>query len=565
LVLPAAAVAAEPERRRFGAVIAPVRLVPHSPDPLSVPDLHDFFGTIRLESRANGLVLINQLRLERYLLGLNEVPTDWHMEALKAQAVAARTYALHQLAQPRAGEAELYGFDICASVECQVFSGADVVGTLQGGRWQDAVERTQGEVVLYDAQPILARYHSTSGGRTLENSEVFTDEPSYPYLKSVPSPSEKNAPLYRWTVRFRRSELQAILERAGWWTRRNGRLESVSTRPSAAGWYFPDVVMRGSSRHLIRTAKEFREMLAVRAPEMFPNKYPSRAKTSSGFLPETLPSNRFRIVSRDGIVAVHGRGWGHGVGMSQWGAQGMANDGATYEEILEHYYTGVTVERAAAPGATIDVGVGWAMPSVAVHGHFKIVNGTGRTVVEEALGTWIFHSAGPGAISVDPPQGRGVRLEVGIVESPPEVGAGEAAELVVALTKPAHVWTVTQGSDDREDRQVRNAGRQPVTWRAPREPGDYEVRVEASSGTRRRLSEPVEIVVRPRAQADRGERRDGPGDRAEAGTEAEDGLPWVVMLVLLVTILGILIVVSIIRRYGDERAEPSLSDDRRPR
>jgi hypothetical protein len=251
--------------------------------------------------------------------------------------------------------------------------------------------------------------------------------------------------------------------------------------------------------------------------------------------------------------------------MSQWGAQGMANDGATYEEILEHYYTDVTVERVAAPGATIDVGVGWAMPSVAVHGDFKIVNGTGRGIVEDALGTWIFHAAGPGAISVDPPQGRGVRLEVGIVQSPEAVGAGQTAELVVALTKPAHVWTVTQGSEDREDRQVRNAGRQPVAWRAPLEPGDYEVRVEASSGTRRRLSEPIEILVRPRAQTEQGERRGGPGDEAERAAEAEDGLPWVVILVLLVTILGILIVVSIIRRYGDDRAEPSLSDDRRPR
>ena len=79
-----------------------------------------------LDSANDGLVVTNRLGLEKYLLGLNEVPTDWPTEALKAQAVAARTYALWTLAQPPGGSAAIYGFDICASIECQVFSGAAV-------------------------------------------------------------------------------------------------------------------------------------------------------------------------------------------------------------------------------------------------------------------------------------------------------------------------------------------------------------------------------------------------------------------------------------------------------
>jgi SpoIID/LytB domain protein len=558
-LLPAAASGDEPEQRRFGAVIAPVKLVPATPDPLSVPDLNDFFGTIELKSASDGLVLVNRLPLEKYLLGLNEVPTDWPEEALKAQAVAARTYALHGLTQPRAGAADVYGFDICASVECQVFSGADVVQTLEGHRWQRAVESTEGVVVLYEGQPILARYHSTSGGRTLENSQVFTDEPSYPYLRPVESTSEEDAPLYRWTVRFRLSHLQAILERAGWWARTRGRLASVRTRESSSGWHFPDVVMKGPRRHLIRTAQEFREMLATLAPRMYPDKYPSPADTSSGFLPETLPSNRFEIVTRDENVVVRGRGWGHGVGMSQWGARGLAERGATYEEILKHYYTGVTVERVAAPQATIGVGVKWTMPSVAVHGDFEIVDGRGRTIVENALGTWIFHTAGPGAISIDPPQGRGVRLEVGIVRSPERVRAGTTAEIVVALTKPAHVWTVTRGPQEREaeDAQVRNAGKQPVTWRAPKEAGTYEVRIEASSGPRKRLSEPVEILVRAAAQ----EEAQGQGDRTTERDRDGDGLLFIVLAVLLLVAVIAVGALGRMRRYGDDRREPGYARD----
>jgi stage II sporulation protein D len=538
-----------------------VRLVPATPEPLSVPDLNDFFGTLELKSASDGLVLVNRLPLEQYLLGLNEVPTDWPLEALKAQAVAARTYALHGLTQPRAGAADLYGFDICASVECQVFSGAAVVETLEGRRWQQAVESTEGEVVLYDGRPILARYHSTSGGRTLENSKVFTDEPSYPYLRPVPSRAEKRAPLYRWTVRFRLTDLQAILERAGWWTHARGRLASVSTRKSSSGWHYPDVVMKGSRGYLIKTAQEFRETLATLAPQMYPDKYPSPAKTSSGALPETLPSNRFEIVTREENVVVRGRGWGHGVGMSQWGARGLAERGKTHDEILEHYYTGVTVKRVAAPQATIDVGVKWGMPSVAVHGDFEIVDGRGRTIVENALGTWIFHTAGPGAISIDPPEGRGVRLEVGVVRSPERVAAGKTADIVVALTKPAHVWTVTRGPEDRkaEDRQVRNAGKQPVSWRAPLEPGTYEVRIEASSGPRRRQSEPVEILVRASEQ-----RQETPAEGGDRGTDRDrdgDGLLFIVLAVLLVVAVIAVGAVGRMRRYGDDRREPSYVRD----
>src|SRR5688572_5062695 len=152
------------QRDRLGAVAGTVKLVPIGDSTLSVSGSHRFLGSVLLRPASDGLVLINSLSLERYLLGLNEVPTTWPTEALRAQAVAARTYALHTLAQPPGGDAAVYGFDICATVECQVFSGADVLSLPSGESWAQAVRDTEGVAILYDGQPILARYHSTSGG-----------------------------------------------------------------------------------------------------------------------------------------------------------------------------------------------------------------------------------------------------------------------------------------------------------------------------------------------------------------------------------------------------------------
>src|SRR5687768_4829719 len=158
--------------KRLGAAVAPLRLVPAGSEPLEIRGRHRYYGTVELGAASDGLVVSNRLSLERYLLGLAEVPRSWPGGALKPQAVAARTYALYTLRQPTAGSAADYGFDICASVQCQVFSGADVVESLGGVRWREAVASTQGVAVLYDGEPILARYHSTSGGQTLDNPQA---------------------------------------------------------------------------------------------------------------------------------------------------------------------------------------------------------------------------------------------------------------------------------------------------------------------------------------------------------------------------------------------------------
>lgn len=477
--------------------MAPVRLVPDTGRPISIGGLHRYFGSLRIGSASDGIFVVDRLPLERYLLGLQEVPLSWPDEALRAQSVAARTYALWTLARPRAGSAAVYGFDICASVQCQVFAGADVVLAEDGARWAHAVEDTAGIAILYDGAPILARYHSTSGGQTLSNPQAFPHEGvDYPYLQPVSSTTEKGSPLYRWRTTFRLDHLERIAEHAGLWQMDAGRLRVVRTVPSSSGLHYPDVILEGRRARLRITAEELRVPVRTLAPQLYPSLYPGRWHTTSGRLPETFPSNRIEIATRGRVVTVVGRGWGHGVGMSQWGAHGLALAGATYPEILSHYYTGVTIAPYEDPGP-IDVGVAWARPSVTASGSFRIIDGRGETIVRRALGTWTFRHEGSGAVAIDPPRGYGLPLEVGIVRAPRTVTVGEPAFLTVALSRPARVQPLTVPAPrERYPSMIREAGRRKVPWFAPLDPGTYEVRVRASTGGVTRASAPVTVVVR---------------------------------------------------------------------
>lgn len=499
---------------RLGAAVAPITLVPRGDSTIALGGLHRYFGAVEIGSASNGLVLVNKLPFERYLLGLNEVPVTWPEEALKAQAVAARTFAVYTLLEPKRPDAAAYGFDIGATDQCQVFSGADVIDVPDGERWTAAVGATAGQVVLYNGQPIFARYHSTSGGRTLSNSEAFPGEGDYPYLQPVSSTTEQGSPLYRWRVEFPLRDLQSILERAGWWGAGSGRLRSVSTGPAAARSINPPIEFDGTRASISRPAADLRDVVRTLAPAMFPGRYPSAGATSSGVLPETFPSHRITVTTRRGVVHVLGRGWGHGAGMSQWGAHGLAQQGASFADILTHYYRGTSVGTTPIP-QSVRVGVGWSLPAATASGDFKIVDGNGRTLVPRALGSWGFRWTGSGAVAIDPPRGYGLPLRVGIVESPEAVEVGDSTFITVALSRPAKVQPVTSAPAPREryPARIEEAGRRRIPWLAPLEPGSYRVVVRASTGATVKKSRPVRIVVR--------EPQPGPGEPTIAGPPPE--------------------------------------------
>ena len=522
------------KKQQLGAAVAPIRLVPKGSTAISVAGLHSYFDTVELDAAGDGIVVSNRISLERYLLGLQEVPTEWPEEALKAQVVAARTYALWTLAEGRTGEGAVYGYDICATVQCQVFSGAEVVRGSDGNRWRAAVEATAGQAVLYEGEPILARYHSTSGGMTLDNEDAFPEESAYPYLQSVESPWEEGSPLYRWTTSFQVHELEAMLRRVGWWDGRS-KLRRVHSVASSTGLHYPDVVFEGRGRRLVRTAEELRDVVRDLAPAMFPGKYPGRAPTTSGVLPETFPSNRLQARTEGKRVIIEGRGWGHGSGMSQWGAHGLAAQGATYTDILTHYYSGVSVGTVPEP-SPFEVGVQSGASSVTASGSFEVVDGRGKTLVARALGTWTFRWAGSGAIAIEPPEGFGLPLEVGIVNAPKKVVVGEPAFFTVALSRPARVRTQTARSPTGyEDPGVaiKDAGRRKVVWLAPLEEGNYRVRVQARAGPSLQVSEPIEIAVTSASVNDT-----QPREQPDASPRPEDDGPTPV---LVVVILGALV------------------------
>ena len=505
------------KKPQLGAAVAPIRLVPRGPDPISIAGLNSYFGSIELSSAGDGMVVSNLISLERYLLGLQEVPTDWPEEALKAQVVAARTYTLWTLAQGRTGEAAVYGYDICATVQCQVFAGAEVVNAKHGDRWEAAVDATAGQAVLYEGEPILARYHSTSGGATLDNEDAFPEESAYPYLQSVESPWEEGSSVFRWTTTFPLRDLEAMLRRVGWWAG-SAKLRRVYSVASSEGLHYPDIVFQGGGRTERHTAEELRDVVRDLAPAMFPGRYPSAAPTASGVLPETFPSNRLEARTDGKRVVIRGRGWGHGSGMSQWGAHGLAQRGASYTDILTHYYTGVSVGTVPEP-PPFEVGVQSAASTVTATGSFEIVDGRGETIVPHALGSWTFRWAGAGAVSIEPPAGFGLPLEVGIVDAPKKVLVGESAFLTVALSRPARVTTETaQSPTGYRDPGVaiKDAGRRKVVWLAPLEEGLYRVRVRARAGPNLRQSEPVEILVTSASVRDvdvgRGDDTREPGD-----------------------------------------------------
>lgn len=537
--LQAAPAAAKPKTRLLDGT---VRLVPAGEAPTSVGGLGDYLGPIELTPATDGIVVANRLPLERYLLGLAEVPPDWPAAALEAQAIAARTYALHTLARPPAGAAATYGFDICASVECQVFSGADVLQQPDGHRWANAIRATAGRAILYRGQPILARYHSVSGGRTFDNEQIFTTEGSYPYLQGVGSTTEEASPLDRWGVVFTLGDMQRLLERPGLWTAEDGRLQSARTVASREGLHYPDVAFDGTKGSARMTTEELRTIVRDLAPDMFPGKYPSL--TLTGRLPETFPSNRLAMRTEGDTVRVDGRGWGHGVGMSQWGAHGMALAGASAAEILDHYYTDVSLGTIDDP-PTLDVGIAWGRASLEVTGAFKIVDASGDTVVGASVGRWSFRWNAAGSMSVTPPRGNDRPLTVRLLGSPGVVGVGEAAMLTISLSRPARVTPITIGDDSSDEPgSVRDAGRGKVTWLAPLEPGSYSVHVEASTGPETERSDVVQITVT-------GATLDEAAQGAEAAAKDPDspGAPWGLLLFALAfAALGVFVVTSTMRK-----------------
>jgi stage II sporulation protein D len=277
-------------------------------------------GAVEVRRRGNGrLLVINDLDLEAYLQGVvaAEIPHDWEMEALKAQAVASRTYALRQ---KRAAGRRPY--HILATVDSQVYLGA--LG--ERPRALQALQETRGEVLLYQGELSEAFYHASCGGRTEDAAELWGIDA--PYLKGVDCGCQEISTYGVWERRFSIPEVLRALRREGY---RLNAIDGVAGGEITPAGRMRDVRFRHAGGTLSVPAEPLRAVLGYsRVPSIF-------------FEPE--------LDGRE--VVFSGRGLGHGVGLCQWGAREMAGRGHDYRSILAHYYPGTVIGSRSSRGTGI--------------------------------------------------------------------------------------------------------------------------------------------------------------------------------------------------------------------
>lgn len=267
-------------------------------------------GKLHLYPVGDALLVVNELPLEEYLYGVLpvEVPTSWHIEALKAQAVAARTFAL---SRKRNSNNPLYDLDDTRS--SQLYGGADVETSIV----RKAVAETTGEVMLFGDKLVNACYHSNSGGITANSGETWGV--GLPYLVSVKDPHSRNSPVYRWKMNIPKRTLEKTLaEHLGI---SNLNVDSIKVLEHDSTGRAKVIAISHSGGTSKISARQFRQTFDV-------------TKVKSTF---------FDLKFKRDMLEVSGYGYGHGVGMSQWGAQNMALDGMDYREILRFYYPGVEI------------------------------------------------------------------------------------------------------------------------------------------------------------------------------------------------------------------------------
>jgi len=275
-------------------------------------DGRPYRGVLRMHREPGGrLMTVNVLPLEEYVRGVMraEIAPDWPLEAMKAQAVVARTYALYAVLT--SGEAP---YDLTATTASQLYAGAWGEDT----RSDEAVRGTRGVVLTYEGMVIPAFYHSASGGMTEDAVEVW--EKRYPFIVGVPDPFSAGAPHHLWEETLPEETLRRRLAAGGYAL---GVIGSIELDGRSRSGRIQRLLIRHASGLLTLDAKAFRRLVGA----------------------EVLRSTNFTILRNGAGFTFVGKGWGHGVGMSQWGAKGMAELAFAYEEIVQYYFPLTALHR----------------------------------------------------------------------------------------------------------------------------------------------------------------------------------------------------------------------------
>ena len=266
-------------------------------------------GTIEVANQVSTLSVINRVGLEEYVAGVvsGEINAKWHEEALKAQAVAARTYVLYKSMQNSDQP-----YDVVPSVQDQVYRGR---GDINQRLWE-AVMQTKGRVVTHDNRPIYAAYSSTAAGPTEDALYVWALD--LPYLKGVDCPFDEEAPRYFWRTAISLETLEQRLRKEQFHVGTIATITPYTYTPSGRVDRIRILHSRGQT---ILRGQDLRRVVGY----------------------SKIFSTQFRIESFGHQIVISGRGAGHGVGMCQWGMKEMAELGYSYEAILRYYYPGTTL------------------------------------------------------------------------------------------------------------------------------------------------------------------------------------------------------------------------------
>ncbi len=266
---------------------------------------------------------VHEIPLETYVMGVlsKEVPNDWPLETLKAQAVASRTYVLYRKEHPRDNR-----FDVAADTSDQVFEKKRHYSP----SIEQAVHETEGEILEYEGKIFESFFHSCCGGVSETADHVWKTNDVSPLESLHKDPYCSNAPSAHWDYSISRENLGKILheknnlEKSSNWSLEvsqrddQGRVQEISIIPG---------------NNLVLTGKDFRDLLG----------------------PANIKSTLFEITSTEDPFVFSGKGSGHGVGLCQWGAKGMGDEGKSYREILEFYYPESQIRSQRKPQKEVEV------------------------------------------------------------------------------------------------------------------------------------------------------------------------------------------------------------------
>jgi len=237
------------------------------------------------------------------------MPSSWNIEALKAQAVASRTYSYFHLLNNKSKNI----FDLDSTTNFQVYKGiaTETPSSIK------AVSDTSGTIMTYDYSPIIAYFHSTSGGKTADDKDVWPGT-DLPYLESVKCTFGENSPHNEWTTELSMNDIKDALSKK---YKRINKIQKISFKKNNDRVIEVTIVHNNGTINLSGNA--FRML------------FPS----------QKLKSTYFTAKRENTSLIINGKGWGHGVGMSQWGAKGRGENGIKYEEILNHYYKDIKFKK----------------------------------------------------------------------------------------------------------------------------------------------------------------------------------------------------------------------------